>query len=110
MISVSSRGLSLVAILALSVASGACNDIADCPSASSIRPGASCSGDQLECPYDLRSSDGTTTATSCTCVSGTWSCPAATEDDGGADGDDGTTAQEGGAEAEAAPQSPDANE
>jgi hypothetical protein len=87
----------------------ACNDVGDCPAASSIKPGASCSGDQLECPYTLDTPspacDGTTVEgglqTSCTCDNGTWSCPspvscdattgedASQQDAGGSDAADG---------------------
>lgn len=110
MMRVLSRGLSLVAVLSVGVAAGACNDIADCPSPKGIRPNASCSGDQLQCPYDLPASDGTTTATSCTCSSGSWSCPSESADDASAGGDDGPAAPDGGAAADSASPSPDAGE
>jgi hypothetical protein len=103
------RRSSLVAVLAVGVASGACNDVADCPSASSIHPGGSCSGYQLQCPYDLAASDGTTTATSCTCISGSWSCPTASADDASSGGDDGSSAPQGDAGSEAASPSPEAS-
>jgi hypothetical protein len=74
--------LGLVVTLAALVA-GACNNVGDCPSASAITPGGSCSGDNLECPYTLQSPsmacDGTSIdggiATSCVCSGGSWTCP-----------------------------------
>jgi hypothetical protein len=92
----------------------ACNNVGSCPS--SITPGASCSGDNLECPYTIQSSSATCSsiavngavATSCTCLSGIWQCPSCADDGGGDDGageggDDATsegggdgTVQEGG--------------
>jgi hypothetical protein len=97
--------LAWAALLAAPMA--ACNDVGDCPASSQIKPGGSCSGDQLECPYTVKDSpspacDGTMVEgglqTSCTCVSGTWSCPevscdATTGDDAGGDG---TTTSEAG--------------
>jgi hypothetical protein len=95
---------SLSAALAAVLGLGACNDVGDCPAASSITPGGSCSGDNLECPYTLDTPspacDGTTVegglATSCVCTKATWACPAAVscgaapgDDAGGADGSDG---------------------
>ncbi|MDP9036233.1 MAG: hypothetical protein M3O50_15640, partial [Myxococcota bacterium] len=32
-----------------------CNNVGDCPAASAITPGGSCSGDFLQCPYTLES-------------------------------------------------------
>jgi hypothetical protein len=75
----------------------ACNNVGDCPAPSAITPGGSCSGDTLECPYNLATPspacDGTTVegglATSCICDDGKWSCPspvscdASTGDDAG---------------------------
>ena len=82
-----------VVLAALGVVAGACNSVGDCPSASSITPGGSCSGDNLQCPYTTPATvcNGTTVddggaATSCTCVEGTWSCPSAAScEDGGGD-------------------------
>ncbi|HLK39888.1 MAG TPA: hypothetical protein VKU41_24195 [Polyangiaceae bacterium] len=73
----------------------ACNDVGDCPSASAIQPGASCSGDNLECPYTLETPspacDGTTVdgglETSCVCQKGTWSCPSPVSCDAAIGGD-----------------------
>ena len=89
----------LLAVAAVGVLLGGCNDVGSCPSASAIVPGGSCTGDSLECPYVMESPspacDGTTAegglATSCVCSSGTWSCPSpvtcdSTGDDGGDDG------------------------
>lgn len=73
------------ALALLGVAVGACNNVGDCPSAASITPGGSCSGDNLQCPYNLPASggdDGGGLATSCVCTGGTWSCPS---EDGGAE-------------------------
>jgi hypothetical protein len=68
---------------------GGCNNVGDCPAASSITPGGSCSGNNLQCPYTLPASsgdDGGGTPTSCVCTDGTWVCPSAsTGDDGGTD-------------------------
>ncbi len=86
----------------------ACNDVGSCPAASQIKPGGSCSGDNLECPYTLASPspacDGTTVEgglqTSCTCQDGKWSCPspvscdATTGDDASQQGD--STTSDGG--------------
>ncbi len=104
----------------------ACNSVGDCPAPSAITPGGSCSGDTLECPYNVASPspacDGTTVegglATSCMCGDGKWSCPSpvscdastgedATTDDGGDAGDamtggdsaPGSDASDGGADA-----------
>jgi len=73
------------AIMAASILAveGACNNVGDCPSASSIHPGGSCNGDYLECPYTLQAPslacDGTAVEggleTSCVCTKGTWACP-----------------------------------
>lgn len=104
--------LAWAALLAAPLA--ACNDVGDCPASSQIKPGGSCSGDQLECPYTLQNApspacDGTMVEgglqTSCTCVNGTWSCPSVSCD--GSTGDDasqgdGTTPREAG-DASAAP-------
>jgi hypothetical protein len=93
----------------------ACNDVGDCQG-QSVKPGASCSGDQLECPYTLDTPspacDGTTVEgglqTSCTCQHGTWSCPspvscdATTGEDAASeagDAGDGQTAREASSEA-----------
>ena len=78
----------------------ACNNVGTCPSASSIKAGASCSGDSLTCAANLESPspacDGTNVEggiqTSCTCTGGVWRCPAVVSceagpgDDGGAEG------------------------
>jgi hypothetical protein len=91
--------LAWAALLAAPLA--ACNDVGDCPASSQIKPGGSCSGDHLECPYTLTNTpspacDGTTMVegglqTSCACVNGSWSCPsvscdASTGEDAGGDG------------------------
>lgn len=86
----------LAAVLAtLGVIAGACNSVGDCPGASSITPGGSCSGDNLQCPYTTPATvcNGTTVddggaATSCTCVEGKWSCPSAASCEGGGGGGD----------------------
>ena len=77
---------------------GGCNDVGSCPAKETISPGGTCSGDSLECAYDLPSPspacDGTKTTipTSCICNNGTWSCPSPLSceggDDGGGGGDD----------------------
>jgi len=85
----------LFAAAVLGVALGACNDVADCPSPSSIHPNGSCSGDHLECPYDLVTPGAEATETSCTCVSGSWSCPTPPEDDAAGASDDGSAQAEG---------------
>jgi len=94
--------LAWAALLAAPLA--ACNDVGDCPASSQIKPGGSCSGDQLECPYTLDTPspacDGTVVEgglqTSCTCQNGTWSCPSPVSCDATTGGDaseesDGTT-------------------
>jgi hypothetical protein len=69
------------AVLVAATALVACNDVGDCPGKSAIVPGGSCSGDNLECAYDLETPspacDGTNTmlATSCICTKGVWVCP-----------------------------------
>jgi hypothetical protein len=90
----------------------ACNDVGDCPASSQIKPGGSCSGDQLQCPYTLDTPspacDGTMVEgglqTSCTCVNGTWSCPSAVSCDAttGEDASQGGDAGDGASMAEAA--------
>jgi hypothetical protein len=87
----------------------ACNNVGSCPS--SIKPGASCSGDNLSCPYTITQgssssacasfNDGGPVSTSCTCTGGVWVCPSCGSDDGGGGGDDGggDAASEGGTEA-----------
>jgi hypothetical protein len=76
----------------------ACDDVGDCPASSQIKPGGSCSGDQLECPYTLQNApspacDGTLVdgglQTSCMCQRGTWSCPSPASCDGTASSSDG---------------------
>lgn len=72
--------LAWAALLAAPLA--ACNDVGDCQG-QSVKPGESCSGDQLECPYTLDTPspacDGTLVegglSTSCVCQSGKWACP-----------------------------------
>jgi hypothetical protein len=82
-------------IVAFALFSSACNDVGSCPGKETITPGGACSGDSLECAYDLATPspacDGTSTtiATSCVCTSGAWVCPSAVScpsagDDGGA--------------------------
>ena len=78
----------------------ACNAAltADCPSAP-IDNGGACSEDALECPYTVAPNaacgDTSSLASSCTCTSGAWVCPAfdcdagATEGDGGPPDDSG---------------------
>lgn len=103
----------------------ACNAVppGDCPDPSAIVPNGACSGDNLECAYTLQSPspacDGTQVdggyASSCTCMSGSWVCPApvvcsttqqeaGSGDDAGADdagGDDATDAASGDATGDA---------
>jgi hypothetical protein len=72
------RGLGLAVVLlglagAVSASTGACNQQGDCPAATAIKSGASCSDDQLQCPYSL--SAGEAPCTSCTCTAGAWACP-----------------------------------
>ena len=84
----------------------ACNDVGDCPAPSTITPGGSCGGDNLECPYTLETPspvcDGTHVegglATSCVCQKGSWSCPspASCDASGGGDANDDSTAGEPG--------------
>lgn len=97
--------LTCAALLAAPLA--ACNDVGSCPAASQIKPGGSCSGDNLQCPYTLDTPspacDGTAVEggllTSCTCANGTWSCPspvscdATTGDDASQQGDGPTTSE-----------------
>jgi hypothetical protein len=100
-----------VAIAAAGPTAG-CNDVGDCPAATAIVPGGSCSGDNLECPFTLQSPspacDGTMVqggvATSCTCTAGTWSCPSPVSCEGGPTGDDGPS----GGDASDAAATPDA--
>ena len=74
-----------------------------CPS--SITPGGSCSGDNLECPYTIQSTSGVcgslaadgAVATSCQCTGGVWVCPVC-GDDGGAEGGGDATMEDGGGE------------
>jgi hypothetical protein len=93
--------LPLSVVIALAIA--ACNNVGSCPS--TITPGASCSGDNLSCPYTITSqtasstcqgfNDGGPVATSCTCQGGIWACPSCAEDGGGGD-----ATVEGGGDAE----------
>jgi len=94
--------LMLGAALALVLA--ACNNVGSCPK--TITPGASCSGDNLECPYTIQTTssmcsslevDGAV-ATSCTCTGGVWSCPACTADDGGEEAGSDATTEDGSAD------------
>lgn len=99
--------LACAALLAAPLA--ACNDVGSCPAASQIKPGGSCSGTNLECPYTLDTPspacDGTTVEgglqTSCTCQNGTWSCPspvscdATTGEDASGDGTTSSEASDG---------------
>ncbi len=92
----------------LAVSVGACTAdriSSDCPSKSSIQNGASCSDDNLQCPFDVTQTacDGTVTtvSSSCICQSGAWSCPdnwqCSTDagDDAGDDGSGGSIGQDG---------------
>jgi hypothetical protein len=75
---------------AISASTGACNDQGACPAKAAVMPGGACSGDQLQCPFDLTTEsaacDSTTTviASSCTCTQGAWACPSPFNCDGGA--------------------------
>jgi hypothetical protein len=92
--------VSLGAVFALALA--ACNNVGSCPS--TITPGASCSGDNLECPYTIQSTSGACSsiavdgavATSCTCTGGVWQCPACGGEDGGEEAGSDATMEEGG--------------
>ncbi len=73
----------------------ACNNVGTCPSPSSVKDGASCSGDNLTCAANIDSTcgtsdDGGVAQTSCTCTNGVWACgvPLSCATDGG---DDATT-------------------
>jgi hypothetical protein len=86
------RILAFVFPTAILAVEGACNNVGDCPSASSVHPGGSCNGDYLECPYSLQTPslacDGTAVEggldTSCICTKGTWACPSPVScEDGG---------------------------
>jgi hypothetical protein len=52
-----------------------------CPDKAAVVPGGSCSDNDLQCAFDLKTPavacDGTSTVieTSCTCTHGTWDCP-----------------------------------
>ncbi len=95
--------LTVLALFMPALESG-CNDVGDCPSASSITPGGACSTDNLECSYTLQTPsptcDGTTVegglATSCVCTKGTWVCPSAVSCGGGEDAGGETRAEAGG--------------
>lgn len=84
--------------VAIALVVAACNNVGSCPS--TITPGSSCSGDNLECPYTIESSAGACSsiavdgavATSCTCSGGVWSCPSC----GGADAGDAEAEEAGG--------------
>jgi len=94
----------VLACAAVAVLFAGCTNVGDCPAASAVLPGGSCSGESLEFPYTLQSlspaCDGTTVdggiATSCFCTNGSWNCPApvscsgpqATGDDAGAEESD----------------------
>lgn len=56
-----------------------CSGHGTCPSHGLMVTGASCHGDQLQCPYEvtITACDGTTSsiASSCSCESGQWVCP-----------------------------------
>jgi hypothetical protein len=105
--------LAPVAVLAVAIAvlEGACNDVGDCPAASTIAPGGACSGNDLQCPYTLQTPspacDGTEVdgglETSCICTKGTWACPSPVScggggtDDGGPEAGVDSTVGDGGA-------------
>ncbi len=99
------RRMLIVAAAIVSATAGACNDVGTCPSSDSITPGASCTGEFLECAYTLPTAspacDGTTVeggvATSCVCTKGSWACPAAVAcpAPGGGDGSAGDAASAG---------------
>jgi hypothetical protein len=82
---------------------GGCNNVGSCPAKETIMPGGPCSGDSLECAYDLATEnpacDGTNTTipTSCTCTKGAWVCPPPASCEGGDDGGggDSTTGSDG---------------
>ncbi len=56
-----------------------------CPATKTIKQGGACDNEALQCPYDLSPPCDGVKATSCTCTSGAWVCPAC-ETEGGADG------------------------
>ncbi len=98
----------LVTAMALGLGGlGGCNDVGSCPAPETIMPGGTCSGDSLECAYNLPSPspacDGTNTTipTACTCTKGTWSCPSPIDCEGGT-GDDGGGDDGGGGGGDAA--------
>jgi hypothetical protein len=98
-------GLGIAVAVVVATAVGGCTNVGDCPDKASIVPGASCSGDNLTCAYDLSEQspacDGTmqTVTTSCTCQKDVWVCPSPSSTcevpEGGA-GDDGSVAEGGG--------------
>jgi hypothetical protein len=106
--------ISLLACLGAAIAAAphaGCNDVGDCPAATAIVPGGSCSGDNLECPFTLQTPDpacdGTMVQggvqTSCVCTGGIWACPDPVScGDGGPTGDDGSSGGEAGEAAAAA--------
>ncbi len=81
---------------------GGCTDLSAACANATVKPGASCQNDSLQCPYSLDqpNCDGTSTtiASSCVCQQGAWACPSPAAcpeptDDGGDDGatDDGSS-------------------
>jgi hypothetical protein len=66
-------------IFVLAVSNCTSSGRATCPARGHIVTGASCSGEDLQCPIDVNiaACDGTiqTRSSSCSCTSGTWQCP-----------------------------------
>ena len=67
----------LVTLAAL--ASANCSGRGSCPPHGEMATGATCHGEQLQCPYDvvITACDGTTSTitSSCSCENGQWACP-----------------------------------
>ncbi len=100
------------ALAALFMMQSACNTgFADCPAKETITPGDTCKDDNLQCPYDLTgpapACDGTqaTTATSCTCDKGHWSCPdpVSCDTDAAGGGDEAGSTDDGAVSGDAGP-------
>jgi hypothetical protein len=89
---------------------GACNDgTGNCPGTGTIVPGAACDDDTLQCPFVLATPspacDGTSAIipSSCTCTSGTWSCPSPVQCSSDAGADSSADAASGDVAADAPP-------
>jgi hypothetical protein len=97
--------LGVTGAIALATTTGCNTGSGACPNVEQVVPGGACTEEELQCGFTLTTPnaacDGTSSTydTSCTCTNGLWVCPDPIACEGGADqSDQGSAADEGGAE------------